>query len=121
MRIVYKVVRPTEWPDVYHSATTENADWVVIYKPGMWATPQPGKEHSLLLCFGTYEDALKFHNGSLLIFEAEADGFITPMRHLARFWSMRDFWDGELIYQTTVPPDGTLGAERVRLTRRITQ
>lgn len=121
MRIVYKVVRPTEHPDVYRSAAIHNPLWDVTYQVGQWVSPDFDRFNTLLFCFGVYEDAKEFRVGNLVIFEAEADGFVMPLRRIGALNpnDMHAFWAGDDDARLVLPPTGTLGAQRLKLVRRI--
>ena len=121
MRIVYKVVRPTEHPDIYRSATIHNPLWDVMYRVGEWTSPDFDYCNSLLFCFGTHEAAWEYRVGMLVMFEAEADGFIIPLRRIGALndKDMRGFWTGDDDARLILPPTGTLGAQRLKLVRRI--
>lgn len=121
MRVVYKVVRPTEDPDIYRSAAIHNPLWDVIYRVGVWTEPFFGHANSLLFCFGTLAAALEFRVGMLVIFEAEADGFVMPLRRIGALNpnDMHAFWAGDDDARLVLPPTGTLGAQRLKLVRRI--
>lgn len=120
-RIVYKLVKPTSHPDIYHSASIDRGDWIVVYTVGKWVGPQFDNANSLLFCFATLEAARqpRWRSG-LVLFKAEAEGYIMPIEFLAPETDLLRFWYGDLSYfETLRAPEGTLGVSRLKLIERI--